>query len=187
MKIKAGILITFILLMFTVKSHASGKTTEHKANIFIPDVALLTIEPVENSKNDIIFERPGSSGVRIQFSQKSKSETRINYSSVIHKNQYRRITATIVEEIPEGLIMKLNASGCQGKGTGELGIGHQAVILSNTPADAISGIGSAFTGKGNGTGHIISYELDMSNPDYYDLYNDKQYSFTVMFTLTDDN
>lgn len=186
---KKATAILFILLFpaFAHNGNSTGKTTEHKACITIPEVALLAIHSDNAGGAEFNSIAPNIAGGSIHFNQSNQSGNWINYSSVINPNRYRKITATITGEVPPGLILKVNVSECRGKSMGDVGQGHRTVKLSNYPTEIISGIGSGYTGKGVENGHHVLYEIEVNNKDFYNNSQKNNTSFDVVFTLTDDN
>lgn len=187
MKKVAVILFIFLFPIFAINGRSAGNTTGHKACITIPKVALLSIHSDFTDGTEFYSTAPNSAGGSIQFNQPNRSGNWINYSSVINRYQYRKITAKITGEVPQGLIIKLNVSECRGKSMGEVGQGHRSVKLSNNPTEIISGIGSGYTGNGVENGHHVLYDIEVNNKDFYTNSPKNNTSVYVVFTLTDDN
>ena len=187
MKEVAVILFIFLFPTFAFNGSSTGNNTDHKVSVTIPEVALLAIHSDFADGTEFYSTSTNSAGGSIQFNQPNKSGNWINYSSVINRNQHRKITATITGEVPPGLILKLNVSECRGNSMGEVGQGHRSVKLSNNPTEIISGIGSGFTGNGVENGHHVQYEMEVNNKDFYTNSQKNKNSVYVVFTLTDDN
>lgn len=187
MKKVTVILFIFLFPIFSFNGRSTGNNTEHKACITIPEVALLAIHSEFADRTEFYSTAPNIAGGIIQINQPNQSGNWINYSSVINRNHFRKITATITGEIPPGLILKVNVSECRGKSMGEVGQGHRSVKLSNNPTEIISGIGSGFTGNGVENGHQVLYDIEINNKDFYTGSPKNNTSVTVVFTLTDEN
>lgn len=182
--------ITYVLIGFllgiTLCSSAADKNVSHKATVSIPEVALLALQFEGNSNVDFV----GSStiaGDEISISEKSKTGVWVNYSSIAGDNQKRKITATIAGEIPEGVVLKVNAEQYSGSGKGKVGTSNGTVQLSESPVDVISGIGSCYTGSGIQNGHLLSYELEIDEDEFYKNQGNTSTTLSVVYTLTDDN
>ena len=91
-------------------------------------------------------------------------------------------------QIPKGFILKLQASESIGNGAGQLGLPLQKVTLNNQPVDIISQIGSCYTGNGVQNGHLLTYHLELEDPNtLYSQLSQEQSSINIVYTLTDDN
>ncbi len=187
MKHKGAFLVIIMLFSFTRFSLGIGENTEHKASVVIPDVALLSLQHDGNSNIELMGTSSSVAGSKIEMGGEATADIWLNYSSVCHKNQKRKVTATVVGELPEGVVVKLNAAGSVGAGKGALGKANGTVILSGNPSDIISGIGSCYTGCGVHNGHLLSYELEIDEDMFYQASENKLASVHVVYTLTDDN
>lgn len=165
----------------------SDKDVVHKASVVIPDVALLALQYEGSTGIDLNGISPSSAASTVEFAKDTKVGVWLNYSSICRKNQKRKVTATVVGEIPEGVILKLKAEDSVGNGNGELGKANGTVILSGSPTDVISGIGSCYTGRGVSNGHFLSYQIEISEDQLFQNPENKVASVNVVYTLTDDN
>ena len=182
-------IISFFLIGFFVASScfANEKEASHKAQVVIPEVALLALQFEGTSALDLIGNAPDIAGDQVNLKSTNSSKVWLNYSSVVTKNQKRKVTATIVGGVPEGVILRLNAMESTGQGRGEMGSSNGKVALSNNPTDIISGIGSCYTGKGIQNGYLLSYEVEIDSDQLYQNNQSKEATLSVVYTLTDDN
>ncbi|QIA09786.1 hypothetical protein [Draconibacterium halophilum] len=187
MKYRISILIFFILSSFANYGLASDKEAEHKASVIIPDVALLSLKVEGNSNVEFQSAAPTTAGEKIDLQSKQESNIWLNYSSIVTSNQKRKITATVVGDIPNGISIKLKVGENIGAGIGELGLSNGSIVLSNSPVDIISGIGSCYTGVGVQNGHPLSYNLEIDENSFYSNSEKGETSVSVIYTLTDDN
>jgi len=187
MKHKGALLVILMLFLFTQLCIGSDKNAGHKTSIFIPDVALLSLQYEGCSAIELMGISPSSAGSAVGFDSNSKGNIWLNYSSICHENQKRKVTATVVGNLPKGVIIKLKAENSAGNGNGELGKTNGTVILSESPTDVISGIGSCYTGKGVHNGHMLSYQVEIDEDKFFKSPENKVASVNVVYTLTDDN
>ncbi len=186
MRFKDAILFIFFLFGLTCFAVAADKKASHKANISIPDVALLALHFEENSSVDFVGTTT-SAGDRISLKKKQKSGVWLNYSSIRDGVQKRKITATVAGAMPEGLIVTVKAEESIGDGDGELGKSNGVVQLSETPSDIISGIGSCYTGSGVHNGHLLSYNVKIDEDTFFESQISEEAVLNIVYTLTDDN
>ncbi|MCK3685533.1 hypothetical protein [Maribellus sp. YY47] len=187
MKHKGTFLVIIMLFSITRFCIGSGKNAEHKASIIIPNVALLSLQYENSSGVELCGISPSSAGNTIKLEADSEVSVWLNYSSICHKNQKRKVTATVEGKIPEGVVLKLKAEDSVGNGNGELGKTNGTVVLGQRPADVISGIGSCYTGKGAHNGHLLSYQVELDETRFHQNTKNKGASVNVVYTLTDDN
>ncbi|SHI75642.1 hypothetical protein SAMN05444280_105151 [Tangfeifania diversioriginum] len=191
MKIVQRILVLFLMVCYTGVLVAQDNVSSHKLNIEVPEVALLGL--VSENASDISFSAssPTEAGNAIDFHNNKNQNNHIwlNYSSVINNSTHRRkIVAFVQGEMPKGMHLKVKASEAEGSGKGKLGHPAGEILLSDKPAEIISGIGSCYTGKGVNNGHVLTYELeyDQDSPTYAGLSTEPT-TFNVIYTLTDHN
>src|SRR5690606_35279125 len=104
----------------------------------------------------------------------------LNYSSIVENNNSRKITAEANDNFPEGITLTVTAANAHpsGKGTLGTGTGNSEVILDGNAKTIVSGIGSCYTGDGEGRGCNLTYKLSMNNGNYASLLA-QEYSATV--------
>jgi len=187
MKYRSLVATFFLLFSISQIGFAGDKNASHKAGVVIPEVALLDVL-FEDSPN-IQFQPSGAGIAGEQLGLKSDNNTSVwlNYSSIVAENQKRKVTATIIGEIPEGVTIKVQAHDGTGNGRGALGQSKGKVSLSNNPTDIIAGIGSCYTGKGIQNGFQLSYEVELDADRLYQNERIPSSTLNVVYTLTDDN
>lgn len=182
--------ITFVLLglllCVTLQSAATDNNVSHKAEVSIPEVALLALQ-FEGNSNVEIMGTTTTAGDKISVSEKSKTGVWVNYSSIAGNHQKRKITATVAGKIPEGIVLKVKADPYTGAGKGNVGTSTGLVQLSESPVDVISEIGSCYTGSGVQNGHLLSYQLELDEQLFYKDSEDTAPTLSIIYTLTDDN
>lgn len=186
---KYRITISFFLIGFLVSIFCSARDKEgsHKARVAIPEVALLALQFEGTSALNMVGNAPDIAGDQVNLKSANSSKVWLNYSSVVAKNQKRKVTATVVGEVPKGVILRLNIMESSGQGRGEMGRSNGKLALSNNPTDIISGIGSCYTGKGIQNGHLLSYEVEIDPAQLYQNNQAQEATLSVVYTLTDDN
>jgi len=187
MKYRSLLSILILIICLSSFVYASDKETSHKTHLVIPEVAMLALQHEANSNIEFDGNVSNIAGSYIELSSAAQSSVWLNYSSVVSSNQKRKITATVLGNIPNGISIKVKTQGASNRGVGELGTGNGMVLLSNSPADIISGIGSCYTGKGIRNGQSLNYEVKIDNDLFYqnEIIND--ITLSVVYTLTDDN
>jgi hypothetical protein len=180
------LLIVFLPLFLQAQSNQSS----HKANIEIPEVALLDLVSEEAGQTNLTVSAPTVAGNKLDVSTAQQNNgVWLNYSSIIRSQNHRRKVIAVVQgEIPAGLQLFVEASQPMGQGNGTIGQPIGKVALSGQPADVISDIGSCYTGKGVNNGHLLTYRLetDNSGDSMADLIQ-HQALLQVVYTLTDHN
>jgi hypothetical protein len=189
MHLKAAILIVVLLCWITFSGTAQDNAVTHKINVEIPEVALLGL--VSETQTDINLNATASSeaGNAVDFSNATNNQIWINYSSIISETTPKqKVIAMIQGEMPDGIRLKVEASGVTGSGKGRLGKPAGEVVLSSQPADVIVNIGSCYTGKGADNGHYLTYKLEKEElVEGYAHLARQQSSVNVVYTLTDYN
>jgi len=181
-------ILTFLLLFPSINTYSQSSVAGHDVRISIPKVALLKL--ISTSSEDMLIDlgAPDKAGNRLGSGNFNKIFW-VNYSSVLNKSdQKRKIVAVMKNQLPKGILLKVQAYNATGSGAGNLGNPTDEVILSNNPSDIITGIGSCFTGKGVDKGHFLKYslEFDKTSEDYA-LISSESYRLDIVYTLTDDN
>ncbi len=185
---KYKIVFSILILIFCLRSigHASDKEASHKARVVIPEVAMLALQYDANSNLQFAANVSNTAGDQIKLNSVDQSSVWLNYSSVVSPNQKRKVTATVLGDIPNGIVLKVKTQESS-PGVGEIGTGNGTVLLSNSPADIISGIGSCYTGSGAQKGQQLLYEMEVNNQQFYNNEEIHDISLSVVYTLTDDN
>jgi hypothetical protein len=166
------------------------KFDSHDVNIELPELAILDLE--YSGKDRLISLEPSlptEAGLPISFKEAINSDIWLNYSSIIEsKNDSKRnISVQLKGNAPAGTILSLIADKDNNRGDGAIGFPTGLLVLNETPQDLIEGIGSAYTNDGVGSGHNLTYALDLS-PDKgaYELLDaDESKTVTVLFTISD--
>lgn len=187
MRLLDAISCIVFLLLFSLFSVAQN-SAEHDLKIKVSEVALLALH--EGGNQSISFEAssPNSAGQKVYLAKKNSPEIWLNYSSIVKSNQKRKVTATVIGEIPSGIVLKVLASESVGGGKGKLGEPVHWASLSNSAVDVISNIGSCYTGKGMQNGHLLSYDIELDDEEnMYSQLAQSETSLQIIYTLTDDN
>ncbi|MDX8338296.1 hypothetical protein SLH46_03805 [Draconibacterium sp. IB214405] len=187
MKLLDAISCFLFFITFHVAVSAQ-ESTKHALKIDVDEVALLSLQSENGDAVNFEAVQPRYAGQQIEIQQKEQSGIWINYSSIVKANQRRKVTASVVGDIPQGVVVKVMASENRGAGKGQLGEPVPWVTLKNGTVDVISNIGSCYTGRGIQNGHLISYKVELDDEsDQYALLSENTTSLQIMYTLTDDN
>jgi len=109
----------------------------------------------------------------------------LQYTSIVPNGETRTIQAALSSAAPSGMEVRLSTGATQG--TGAVGTaqytsaGASAALLSTTPTDMVTGIGTGYTGDGATDGLLLTYELAMNGD--IDQINSGTQSLEVTFTL----
>lgn len=187
MKLKGALTILFVGIVLVVFSQNHSNNVAHKTRVSIPDVALLALQFETNPTITLNTGIAHVAGDKIDLEADQNSSVWLNYSSISDGLQKRKVTATVIGDIPKGVIIKVKSEESRGDGNGELGKSNGTVVLSNTPSDVISGIGSCYTGTGLSNGHQLTYQLEIDEDEFYRSSDMSEATCSVVYTLTDDN
>ena len=158
------------------------KNDSHQISINIPKFSMLKIA---SSNDNVEFEGvvPENAGDKITFKQKSNSELFLNYSSIVGNGKTNTISAK-ASGLPAGLTVKVKVDPeAQNSKKGKTGRGLSKT-LDASGVDVVEGIGSCFTGFGQGKGHKIAYEVE-ANEKAYDEIVAQDANITVTYTITE--
>ncbi|AWV97395.1 hypothetical protein [Arcticibacterium luteifluviistationis] len=175
------ILILYLLILVQGKLSAQ---TNHEFTL--PEIVLMGIEP-DNSSITLELDSPGEAG-SMNLSKVLTAAKRIIYTSALPEFDTRIITAEKgYGTIPVGTKFYIKASNCSlvlGIGN-ELGVGTGGEFLeipkTGEAITIISGIGSSFTGTGEGSGHDIDYKLEVT--EMADLRATVSENISIVFTI----
>lgn len=90
----------------------------------------------------------------------------LQYTSIAPTGESRSLQAQLSAAPPAGMAVRLSTNATNG--TGAVGVaqytgsGLAAALLSTTPVDLVTGIGTGYTGDGATDGLLLSYELAMT-------------------------
>lgn len=196
---KRNYLLLILLLTFTSSMLVAqdGKIASHTVDISVPNVAILDIEPANNSIT-LGAAAPTEAGDAFDFSTNASDNTLwINYSSTVGSitnplnneeliAQTRRVTVQVIGVVPPGMILKVQASEDAGNGNGAVGTPvADALTLSLLPQDLITNIGTCYTGTPEQNGHNLTYTLESDENNFSALNLASNTTLTVSYTLTD--
>lgn len=109
------------------------------------------------------------------------NDTYIRYTSLVHEGKTRSISAAITSgSIPDGFRLKLSIVGLNGEGS----YGHavrDAIYLTDTPQEIITGIGNCCTGTRDSDGALIECALEVE--DASRIIAGATSTVTVLFTM----
>lgn len=159
----------------------------HNVAISIPEIAILDIETTNNADVAFTLDATGLEAGEEFVIDEENSDLWINYTSVVSASGNQRNVTVESNSVPSitGLTLKVIAASHSGSGGGSLGSPTAIVTPSATPANIITGIGSAYTGDGNTNGHNLTYHLDFAG-DFADLnVSDAASTISMTYTITD--
>ena len=186
MKAIKAISVFFIFSLLLLSKPTSAQWEEGQMNVYfsIPEIALIDVEPSSSGSIHFTVASTGVSGESPRVVQTSDETLWINYSSALSDRIHSRsIVAEILQGLPEGMSMYLEASAYRGLGKGQVGQSAGKVNLTRQPQPIITGLGSCFTGDGINNGHSLSFSIEIT--DYAKIYAMEESELTVVYTITD--
>lgn len=163
-----------------VISFCKAQVSSEQVSVFMPEVALMDIEP-NSSTISLSMSTPKEAGL-MEIKTFADNVKWINYSSATESSKRRGIFVQLSGgSIPSGTELFISA-GNSVSGAGVLGFGG-SVSITNTPKLLINSIGGAFTGNGVNMGHPISYKLEIIDMGKLDV--DESQTVTISFTIVD--
>lgn len=184
-------LALFTMVVFSSQVQAQDDHDDvHNLTVDIPEVALLDLETEGDKSIYLGPKAPGEAGNALDFSKEQNTDLWINYSSVVGSKTEpsRDITAQITSgEVPEGLVLSVQAGKDAGMGDGKMGSAKDMIRLDDNAQEIITGVGSAYTGNGPTRGHQLTYVLssDKKEGSYAKLDFDQSSTLAITYTLTD--
>lgn len=109
----------------------------------------------------------------------------LQYTSIVPDGETRAIQAQLTTAAPTGMGLRLSTNATNG--TGGVGVaqytssGAGAAVLTTTPVDMVTGIGTGYTGSGATDGLLLNYELLMTSD--VDQVTSGTHAMEVTFTL----
>ncbi len=186
---KITIIIAAVATIFTTSVFAQDNNDDaHDVAIKIPEVALLDIEPANNSVT-LSPEAPTEAGEFLDFSNATDNSLWLNYSSVVGSTTEpsRKVTVAITNgTVPSGMELYVSAATAA-TGEGTIGTPVGRVKLEKTATDLVSAIGSCYTETGENYGHQLTYGLVLAGDEdaVASTDFDDATTLTITYTLTD--
>lgn len=150
---KLGLLILCLLLFYAGELFAQNQSTSNNLNFSIPRLALLSIQSTMSAGSGT---NPSST---MFISPNNQCKAWLNYSSIVGVNQHMRIMVNVSSgQLPANQSVKLFVGPSLGQGGGNLGVATPELVLSGTPQEIVSSIGSCFTGVGIQNGRQLLYQ-----------------------------
>ncbi len=179
----------FTGMFFSAQAQADIATANHEVSISIPEVAILDIEPANNSFALAPVE-PDEAGLALDFSNANNSELWLNYSSITSTSAPNRTIDVRIGDgtVPAGLLLKVTAAAYSGAGDGKTGKPNASEItLSSTAQTIISEIGSCYTGDQAKNGHQLTYALELNSEanSYEKLDFEDNPTITIIYTISE--
>ena len=156
----------------------------HALHVQIPEVSLVKV--VGTTSLSLALLAPIEAGESVTTTVVDSS-CWLNYSVI--KGGVTRPRSTIRARItdgvlPDGLRLRVVAGSATG-GDGQLGVPGGAVELSSAEQNVITAIGSSYTGKGEGQGHRLLYELSLKKSGYDQLDFEQSETLEITYTISD--
>jgi len=191
MNLKNLLFASVIVLSANASFAQDTNEASHNVSINIPAVALLDLETTETLNFSLVGAvLENEAGLPISFETAKNTNTWINYSSILGAAAERKVTVAMTGTIPAGLKLTVSAAAAAiGKGDGTLGTSTTITtpfdLSSASSYDIITGVGSAYTGNGNASGHQLTYQLGLDAANYADLNSTNTASVEITYTLVD--
>lgn len=173
-----------LLILLSWHSYAQWEEASVIAGVTLPPVALVDIEPADNSVYFSVLP-PTAPGMPAEVVRSEDKPLCINYTSaLVPTGAVRSIVAGLSGgSLPEGIELIVEASEYSGTGRGRFGIPAGPVSLSGNPKAIITDVGNCFTGDGEGNGHILNMSVRIS--DISKINSATEITFSVVYTICD--
>lgn len=174
----AIVLVSFVLVAFQVKSQDANEASENISY----SLPVMRIIDLEGPPPSLTFQVPTNGGATI--SDASSNTSWINYTSITESGNSNKITVSISgDNVPAGTKFKVQAAEYSGNGDGDMGIPAGLVVLSASPQDLITSIGSCYTGTGTTNGHQLTYTWTIESDGYSSLAAVGSSTITATYTI----
>jgi len=174
-------IVSLIALLCTEnRISAQNNVVEMPIVLNIPTVSLIDFS---GSERKIIFK--SGSGAEQIITPSTIGKTWLNYSSIVDGKSFNNISVQIRSgNLPTEVDIMLEVSEDSGAGAGKTGLPVGRIKLTDFPQEIITGIGSCFTGRGEGKGHQLVFSWNWK-PPYDKIYsNFDNIEIAVIYTLT---
>lgn len=156
-------------------------TATANVGLNLPSIAMLDIE--NSGSINLSFTSPSEAGSPL-INNSTNNSAWLNFTSALGIGKSRSVSVQIASGSNSGYEIILQPQAYSGGGAGQLGNRIPSINLSNTPQKVVNNIGGAFTGSGLGSGYNLKYSLAITN---YGALRKENTTFTIIYTLTDDN
>jgi hypothetical protein len=153
---------SLLFVMFSVSTVAQ-KSNQAKIPVLL---AIPAKASIEISGSDLHLNiKPGSSTEQ-RLTPISAGNVWLNYSSVV-ENEFRNTVYVSLNpgNLPAEISIQLQIGNDAGAGSGQVGTPTQPILLSTYPQPIVTNIGTCYTGRGQGKGHLLSYKWIL-DPQY---------------------
>lgn len=177
--IRFSLVIIFISGTLLISRDNSGAS--HTITIVIPKFALLDIESVPSSDNNLTMASP--SKAQDPILSNINNNLRLNVTSFFGSGNTRDISAKIESPI-NGLDLKVVSHAHSGSGFGSWAVSQSELILTTADQTLVSGIKSEYKVDGTNNGFNLKYTVISNNLMYDELASTSENNITVTYTLT---
>lgn len=163
---------------------AETDTASHGITINVSEVALLGLD--DNATLVFGIGAPDNPGEAFSVTQPADATKYLQYTSIVAKNKTRKITAQLSADMPDGLVLEIDATSASN--CGDLGSAEAHVELTTDDSiDLVTGIGSGYTGAAaDSDGVKLQYGLETIDcGDACDVVPMSGKSITITYTLTE--
>lgn len=179
---KISLIIASLIISVGMAVAQDSNTAKHNVSISVPTVALIDVE----GGSTISFELTAPTEAGLGFvAPASNSTLWLNMTSIVSEGKTRNITVQMNNALSTALSLEVTAASDAGEGHGSFGSAGKTEIKTSA-SNLITGIGSGYTGDGDGSGYNLTYELVINEGNYANLYAITQ-TVEVTYTLTDVN
>ncbi len=186
MKRTLGLMIFAGALLSLGAGQASAETAtaSHDITINVSEVALLGLDDT----SPLIFGigAPTTAGEAFSVTQPPDAVKYLQYTSIVEEGKTRKITAQLGSDMPEGLVLEINATSAEN--CGDLGSAEARLDLTTDDSmDIVTGIGSGYTGAAaDSDGVKLQYGLKtVECEEACDVVPMSGTSITITYTLTE--
>lgn len=154
------LIISFLFLFLLTKGVFAQTYAYSNFTITVNELCYARIYPAGTIYLGLLASRAGTS-----MDTKTSSSTYFQMTSIVPSNQTLKVTANVTGTIPAGTKLQLTVNPCT-TGAGARGnVSSTVTLVSNSPKDIITNIGSCYTGTTTTSGYNLYYSwgIDPAN------------------------
>lgn len=171
-----------VAVMGFATSNVNAQDTNEASETVTYTLPTMAILDLEGTAPALTFIVPTEAGSAIE--EVTSNTSWINYTSIIASGTTNKVSVALSgAAVPAGTTLKVVAATHAGSGNGTYGAPTEAVTLSQTAQDLITGVGSCYTGTGNTNGHQLTYTWSVDADKYETVVAAAAADITATYTI----
>lgn len=172
------IIISSLILFFISQGVFAQYYAYSNFTITVNEVCYARIYPAGTIYLGLLASRAGTS-----MDTKTSSSTYFQMTSIVPSSQTLKVTANVSGSIPSGTKLQLTVNPCT-TGDGARGnVSSTVTLVSNSPKDIITNIGSCYTGTTATSGYNLFYSWGVDPANQALLKATPTVTVTVIYTV----